>query len=190
IARRRGRWDRSDLFLRQAERLDPRNARLLTEQAFSYIHLRRFTEAKKKLDQVLNIAPDDIDTIAIKGAVAQAEGALAHAAVILAPLHPTANNTFVLEKQAYQAILERNAASIIPKLEQIIAQPDPTLGYFNGELRFWLGWAQEVAGEHVAARETWQKARSELERFLTEQPENHFLIGDLALINMGLGDKI
>jgi serine/threonine-protein kinase len=63
------------------------------------------------------------------------------------------------------------------------------LGYLNGELRFWLGWAQEVAGDHAAAQESWRQARSELEPFLKEQPENFALIGDLALINMGLGDK-
>jgi hypothetical protein len=32
-------------------------------------------------------------------------------------------------------------------------------------------------------------ARSELEPFLKEQPENDGLMGDLALTNMGLGDK-
>jgi len=63
------------------------------------------------------------------------------------------------------------------------------LGYLNGELRFWLGWAQEVAGDHDAAQETWRQARSELESFLKEQPENYLLIGDLALTNVGLGDK-
>src|SRR5438270_2905179 len=69
------------------------------------------------------------------------------------------------------------------------AKPDPALGYYNGELRFWLGRAQEVAGDHAAAQESWREARSELESFLKEQPENWSLIGDLALINMGLGDK-
>ena len=63
------------------------------------------------------------------------------------------------------------------------------MGYFNGELRFWLGWAQEVGGDHAAAQESWRQARSELEPFLKEQPENYQLIGDLALTNMGLGDK-
>jgi tetratricopeptide (TPR) repeat protein len=63
------------------------------------------------------------------------------------------------------------------------------LGYINGELRFYLGWAQEVAGEHAGAEETWRQARSELEPFLKEQPENFQLIGDLALTNAGLGDK-
>jgi serine/threonine-protein kinase len=63
------------------------------------------------------------------------------------------------------------------------------LGYHNGGLRFWLGWAQEVAGDRAAAQESWRQARSELEPFLKEQPENYNLIGDLALSNMGLGDK-
>jgi tetratricopeptide (TPR) repeat protein len=63
------------------------------------------------------------------------------------------------------------------------------LGFTNGELRFWLGWAQEVADDHAAAQETWRQARSELESFLKEQPKNSDLIGDLALTNMGLGDK-
>jgi tetratricopeptide (TPR) repeat protein len=63
------------------------------------------------------------------------------------------------------------------------------LGYNNGELRFYLGWAQEVTGDHTAAQESWRQARSELEPFLKEQPENFRLIGDLALTNMELSDK-
>jgi tetratricopeptide (TPR) repeat protein len=94
-----------------------------------------------------------------------------------------------LETQVYQAILERRPAPVIPRLKEILAKPDPALGYLNGELRFWLGWAQEVAGDHAAAQESWRQARSELEPFLKEQPENYRLIGDLALTNMGLGDK-
>ncbi len=78
---------------------------------------------------------------------------------------------------------------MISRLKEILAKPDPALGYFNGELRFWLGWAQDVAGDHAAAQESWRQARSELEPFLKDQPENFGLLGDLALTNMGLGDK-
>ena len=46
-----------------------------------------------------------------------------------------------------------------------------------------------MAGDHAAAQESWRQARSELEPFLKEQPDNYTLIGDLALTNMGLGDK-
>src|SRR5207237_563180 len=78
---------------------------------------------------------------------------------------------------------------IIPRLKEILAKPDPALGYFNGDLRFWLGWAQQVAGDHDAAQESWRQARSELEPFLQKQPNNFYLMGYLALTNMGLGDK-
>jgi tetratricopeptide (TPR) repeat protein len=111
------------------------------------------------------------------------------ASALLAPLHPNAELTQALETQVYQAILERRPAPAVARLKEILAKPDPALGYINGELRFWLGWAQEVAGDNTAAQESWHQARSELESFLKEQPENWVLISDLALTNMGLGDK-
>jgi TolB-like protein/class 3 adenylate cyclase/Tfp pilus assembly protein PilF len=189
VARRRGEWDRSESYFNEAERLDPRNINLLRQHAASYVALRRFPEALRKLDQVLNITPDDVDTLAQKAGIAQAEGDLPRASALLAPLHPGADDSLVLAAQAYQAILEHRPAQIIPRLKEILAKPDPALGYFNGELRFWLGWAQELAGDHVAAQESWRQARNELESFLKEQPENFALIGFLALTNIGLGDK-
>src|SRR5881397_1783861 len=189
VARRRGQWDRSESYFNEAERLDPRNVFLLTQHAFSYIWLRRFPEALRKLNEVLDITPDDMDTLVTKAAIAQAEGDLPRAAALLTPLHPNADDTGALEIQVYQAILERRPAQIIPRLREILAKPDPELGYNIGELRFWLGWAQEVAGDRAAAQESWRQSRSELEPFLKEQPENYLLILDLALTNMGLGDK-
>src|SRR6266542_2977532 len=132
VTRRRGQWDQSESYFNEAERLEPRNVNLLVRHAGSYKSLRRFPEALRKLDQVLNITPDDIDILAVKAAIAQAEGDLPRASALLAPLRP---------------------------------------------------------GAHAAAQESWRQARTELEPFLKEQPENFQLIGDLALINMGLGDK-
>jgi TolB-like protein/class 3 adenylate cyclase len=189
VARRGGQWEQSESFFDQAERLDPRNVHLLTQHALSYLLLRRFPEAQLKLDQVLNITPDDVDTLALKASIAQAEGDLPRASAILGPLHPAADNTAALETQVYQAILERRPDQIISRLKEILARPDPAMGYFNGELRFWLGWAQQVGGDHAAAQESWQQARSELEPFLKEQPENYNLMQDLALVEMGLGNE-
>jgi serine/threonine protein kinase len=56
VARRRGQWDRSESYFNEAERLDPRNVNLLSQHARSYICLRRFPEAQRKLEQILNIA--------------------------------------------------------------------------------------------------------------------------------------
>jgi len=189
VARRRGQWDRIESYLNEAERLDPRNVNLLAVHGSCNGFQRRFPEALRKLDQLLNITPDDVDIIALKANIAQAEGDLSRASALLAPLHPNADAAAAVETQVYQAILERQPAAVIPRLKEILAKPDPALGYITGELRFYLGWAQEVAGEHAAAQETWRQARSELELFLKEQPENSLLIGNLALTNMGLGDK-
>src|SRR5207237_9346545 len=73
VARRRGQWDRSESYFNEAERLDPRNVNLLTSHAGSSIVRRRFPEAMRTLDQVLDIIPDDVDTLAEKAAIAQAE---------------------------------------------------------------------------------------------------------------------
>jgi TolB-like protein/class 3 adenylate cyclase/Flp pilus assembly protein TadD len=189
LERRRGQWDRSESHFQEAERLDPRNLHLLTQHAATYVNRRRLPEALRKLDQILNIIPDDPDTLSQKAAIAQAQGNLPRAALLLAPLRTSADNPYVLETQVYQAILERHTAPMIVRLKEILGNPEPTLGYINGELRFFLGWAQEVAGDHSAAQASWRQARGELEPFLKEQPENSYLIGDLALVNMGLGDK-
>ena len=189
VARRRGDWNRSDSYFREAEQLDPRNVYLITQHAVNNICLRRFTEAVRKFDEILNIVPDDLDTLVQKAAIAQAQGDLARAGALLAPLHPVGDNSSALETKVYQAILERRPAQMIDRLKEILAKPDPRLGYLNGELRFWLGWAQETAGDRKAAQESWRLARSELEPFLKEQPDNDYLIEDLALTNMGLGDK-
>jgi len=189
LTRRRGQWDRSESYFNEAERLDPRNASLFYQHGLSYIALRRFPEALQKFDQVLNITPDDVDTLVQKAHIAQAEGDLPRASALIAPLHPNAGDDLALITQVYQAILERRSGPIIPQVKEILAKSDPALRYNNGQLRFWLGWAQDVAGDHAAAQQSWRQARSELESSLKEQPEDLIGIGDLALTNVGLGDK-
>jgi tetratricopeptide (TPR) repeat protein len=72
---------------------------------------------------------------------------------------------------------------------QIETNESAAMGYFNGELRFWLDWAQQVGGDHAAAQENWHHAQTELESFLQEQSDNYNLMHDLALVEMGLGNK-
>ncbi|MFL6539058.1 MAG: hypothetical protein ACJ8JD_12860 [Chthoniobacterales bacterium] len=189
VSRRRGQWDKSEAYFNEAERLDPRDVYLLSQHALLYSTTRRFAEALRKFDQVLDITPDDLDTLGQKAAIAQAQGDLPRAAAILAPLRPPVDDTAAVETQVYQAILERHTEQIIPRLKEMLAAPPPELGYFIGELRFWLGWAQEIAGDKAGAQASWQQARIELEKSLTEQPDNYALLGDLALASMGLGDK-
>ena len=189
LTRRRGQWDQSEAYFNQAEQLDPRNVALLFQHALLYKTRRLFSQALRKLDQILNITPDDMDTIMEKAVIAQAEGDLPRAAALMASMQPAADNTNALETQAYQAILERSHAPITSRLKELLAKSDPPLGSSKGELRFWLGWTQEVVGDHVSAQQSWQQARRELESFITQEPDNYSLLGGLALTEMSLGDK-
>ena len=189
IARKQGQWDRSEAYFAEAQRLDPRNVNLLIQHAINDICHRRFRKALRKLDEALNITPDDLNILVAKAGIAQAEGDLPRASALLAQLHFTAEDIEGPETQAYQAILEGRPASAIPLLKNVLSKPDPALGYFNAVLRFWLGWAQEAAGDKVDAQQTWQQAREELETFLKEQPDNYLLMSNLALVDLGLGDK-
>jgi serine/threonine protein kinase/Tfp pilus assembly protein PilF len=189
LTRRRGQWDQSEAYFNQAEQLDPRNVALLFQHALLYKTRRLFSQALRKLDQILNITPDDMDTIMEKAVIAQAEGDLPRAAALMASMQPAADNTNALETQAYQAILERRHAPITSRLKELLDKSDPPLDSSKGELRFWLGWTQEVVGDHVSAQRSWQQARRELECFITQEPDNYSLLGGLALTEMSLGDK-
>jgi TolB-like protein/class 3 adenylate cyclase/Tfp pilus assembly protein PilF len=189
VARRQGQWDRSESYFNEAERLDPRNLKVMTEHAGLYESRRQFPEALRKSDQILNIAPDDLNTLASQAGIAQAQGDLSRASSLLARLRPSAADTGVFFKKVYQSILERRPAEIISSVREILATRDPTVANFAPELRFWLGWAEQMAGGHSAAEQDWRQGQEELELLLKDQPENDILIGDLALINMALGNK-
>ena len=189
VERRRGRWEQSEAYFNRAERLDPRNVRIIGQHALLYKILRRFPDALRKYEDLLNITPDDPQPVAFQAAIFQAMGDLPRASALLTPLYSRADDGGTIETQVYQAILERRTASIIPRLKEMLSKLDSAPDDDKGELRFWLGWAQDIAGDHAGAHESWTQAKNELESSLKEQPESFLLIGDLALTEMKLGEN-
>ncbi|MEO8045453.1 MAG: tetratricopeptide repeat protein, partial [Spartobacteria bacterium] len=188
VARRRGQWAQSESYFGDVESLDPRNVYALGQDGLSKLMQRRFPDALRKFQQVLEITPNDTDTITNLALVAQARDDLPRAAALLAPLRPIAADS-LLRTQLYQGILERHPEAAIPQLQEMLARPDSTQAAANAELRYLLGWAQELEADHAAAQETWRQARRELEALLPLQPDNYRLLGNLALTQLALGDK-
>src|SRR5437867_6242394 len=189
VERRRGRWEQSEAYFNRAERLDPRNVRIIGQHAVLYKMLRRFPDAVRKYEDVLNITPDDPQPVARQAGIFQAMGDLPRASALLTPLYSRADDGGTMNTQVYQAILERRTAPIIPRLKEMLSNPDSAPDADKGELRFLLGWAQDIAGDHAAARESWTQAKNELESSLKEQPDSYLLIGVLALTDMKLGEN-
>ena len=133
VARRRGQWDRSESYFNEAERLDPRNVNLLTQHA-TFLYCTVVVSPKRCENLIrFSILHRTMWIHSLnKAAIAQAEGDLPRAAALLAPLRPGADDAQALEAQVYQAILERRPAQMISRLQEILAKPDPALGYIDG----------------------------------------------------------
>jgi TolB-like protein/Flp pilus assembly protein TadD len=69
IQRRQGKWAESTANLERAAALDPKNANILSNLAFSYMALRDFEAADKTLDRVIAVAPQS-SMRALKGGLA------------------------------------------------------------------------------------------------------------------------
>jgi TolB-like protein/Flp pilus assembly protein TadD len=70
IQRRQGKWTESTANLEKAAALDPKNANVLINLAFSYVATRNFEAADKMIDRVIVAAPQSLQTRALKGGVA------------------------------------------------------------------------------------------------------------------------
>jgi len=185
LVRQRGNWQESESYFSEAKRLDPRNTQLLFSHAGSLMFQRRFDEAQRELEQVLNITPDDMLTLVQAAGIGQAQGDLKRAAALLDPLPLTNSN--VREAKCYQALLERNSSQMILKINEMLSTNSLTDPGDRATTRSWLGWLEEVMGDRAAALENWRQARSELEPYL--DGSDYFLMANLALLNAALGDK-
>ena len=154
-----------------------------------YKILRRFPDALRKYEEVLNITPDDPQPVALQAAIFQAMGDLPRASALLPPLYSRADDGGAIETQVFQAILERRAAPIISRLKEVLSKPDSAPGDYKGELRFWLGWAQDIAGDIPVHAKAGRKLRMNWNLPLKNNPENYLLVGDLALTEMKLGEN-
>jgi serine/threonine protein kinase/Tfp pilus assembly protein PilF len=189
VARRRGEWDQSESYFQQAERLDPRNALLLEQHALLHTSRRQLADADRYFAQALAVEPDNNLLTMDRAFIAQCEGDLARARHFLAQIQIKPDNFVGVQTQVRQSILERNPATAVTFLQQVLAHPDPTIPRGNAEFRVALGWAQKLTGDEAAARQSYLQARSELETLLKDQPDNSWIMADLALTYMGLGDK-
>ena len=66
VSRRKGEWQRSLEYFRQAIEIDPRNTSLLASYGETYVELREYSSALKIYDQILEISPDNVDALVSK----------------------------------------------------------------------------------------------------------------------------
>ena len=189
IARRQGHWDESVANWEQTLVLDPRNIEWLKNAAETYAMLRQFPAALKTYDRVLDIVPNEPDTVALEAKIYQAEGNLKQAGKLLVGVNAQTPsiNAYLTKKD--QLILERhfdeairlihnrlNEFRDLPEIERL----------FNP---FFLALAQEYAGDIVGARATAQQMLGSLETLCQKDPDNPNFAQVLSVTRAVLGQK-
>jgi tetratricopeptide (TPR) repeat protein len=161
VSRRKGEWQQSLEYFRQAIEIDPRNISLLSENANADEELRNYPDALKICDQILEISPDNADAIVSKAEIYQMEGNLSAAATLLSRMRSDPSAEY-FNVQIQQKIYERRFTDAIAMVRDAIAtlaQPfraKATYGWILADL-------EQFSGESAGARIAWQQLRDEVE---------------------------
>jgi TolB-like protein len=189
ITRRQGHWDESVAYWEQTLALDPRNTQLLTEQAFTYSMLRQFPAALKTYDRVLDIVPNDPDTIAFEATIYQAEGNLEQAGKLLAGLNAQTPSFDAGVTEINQLILERHCDEAIRLIHSRFTESRDVSDIETIFGQLFLVGAQKCAGDIAGARATAQQLLPALETLCKKDPDNPNFAAGLSRIHAVLGEK-
>jgi TolB-like protein/Tfp pilus assembly protein PilF len=189
IARRQGKWKETVAYYDQALLLDPRNPELLTEAAGNYEDLRRFDDALKLYDRALEIRRNDIDLLASKAGIYQAQGNLTEAGKCLGNVNALTQSYGAVPEKVTQLIFERNYREAVQLLETRFAQfqfgSELEVGIFQELLAF----SRLLAGDIPGAKASAEQARKILEVLCQNQPDSEFPAIFLARTYAVLGEK-
>src|SRR5437773_2514634 len=189
IARRQGRWDESVAYWEQTLALDPRNTEWLALAAQTYANLRQFPAALKTYDRLLDIVPNDPDTVASKAKIYQAEGNLEQAGELLAGVNAQTPSFIAFLTKMNQLFLERQFDEAIRLIHSRLTEYRDVSDierFFNP---FFLVLAQEHAGYIAELSATAQQILRPLEPRSQKDPDNPNFAQALSLIHAVLGQK-
>ena len=189
IAQREGRWDQSVAYFEQALFLDPRNVKLLMAAALDYAMLRQFPAGLKLDDRVLDIMPNDLNMMASKASICQAQGNLQEAARLLSEINEQTPSEDTFGTKISELRLERNYSEAIRTLQARLAHFQFGSQFIKGDNQVELALIQRLAGDTAGAKVTAEQARNTLGQLYKEQPENAMLVADLSKAYVVMGEK-
>jgi TolB-like protein/Flp pilus assembly protein TadD len=189
IDRVQGRWEKATAGLERAATLDPRNAELLTNLAWTYWCLRRYRDNDRVLDRLIDLEPDQPLFPLNKAQSAFAEKADLkgiRAAYEALPSSMRDDPEITLER-VYCAMCARDFAAA---REIINKSPNEEI-YLAGALvppQILALVVERVQGNHPTMEE-FGGAREQLYRKVEADRTNPFLMTALALADISLGRK-
>jgi TolB-like protein len=189
IARRQGHWDESVAYWEQTLALDPRNTEWLASAAETYGMLRQFPAALKTYDRLLDIVPNNPDTVASEARIYQAEGNLEQAGKLLAGVNAQTPSAIAFLTKMNQLFLERHFDDVIRLIHSRLTEYRDLSDIERGFNQFLLVLAKEYAGDIVGARAIAQRGLGPLETLCQKDPDNPNFARALSVFHAVLGQK-
>jgi TolB-like protein/Flp pilus assembly protein TadD len=191
IQRRQGKWAESTANLEKAATLDPKNVKILNNLAFSYMAVRNFEAADKILDRVIAVAPQSLNTRAVKAYLAIAwKGDLSAAEKQFSTIPPEIDPDGMMTwARVWFLILERKFPEALAAVQKFrgetLANPESApcpKAFLEGIVYLYLD-------DKEKAQPAFEHARIVAEKLVREAPEDSARRGQLGFILAVLGQK-
>jgi tetratricopeptide (TPR) repeat protein len=138
---------------------------------------------------MLDIVPNDPDTVASEAKIYQAEGNLEQAGKLLAGVNAETHSFIVISTKINQWMLERRCDEAIRSIKSRLAESRDLSELERLFNPFFLVFAQECAGDMAGARVTAQQLLPLLETLAKKAPDSPPFATALSLLHAVLGDK-
>ena len=183
-----GRDDEADAALEQALRLDPLNTHAYKNLAILQTNERHFDAALATLEHALALTPDDEELRQLQGDVYLAQGDLARAAKVFDK--PPATISDQVHQYVALARMQRRYPPAIAWLQGLLARPGPDAAPPEVILvRLELAELQLLNGDRAGAAGNYRQALEAIKPLIERQPDNPWLLSELAMAHAGLGDE-
>jgi TolB-like protein/Flp pilus assembly protein TadD/class 3 adenylate cyclase len=191
IQRRQGKWGESNANFEKAATLDPKNADILTNLAFSYMAQRNFEAADKILDRATVAAPQLSEACAIRGLLAiHWKGDLSSAENEFSKIPAEGDPAGLITwGRAWILMLKRKFPDALQVVQQFRGETLATSTACPRPKALLEGQFYLYQGDKEKARIAFEHARPVAERLVREAPQEPTRHGQLGLILAALGQK-
>jgi serine/threonine protein kinase/tetratricopeptide (TPR) repeat protein len=187
-----GNWEESTKTAERAVSLDPRNPQLLQSLSRNYLHLRRYRDAERLCDRLIELNPDKpIFKLQKAAAVFFTTADLANYRASLERLRPSMEESIDLSYvRLYAAVHAGDWPAAGEILNKSRSDDFPFLFYCVVVPRVCIDlWIARLKRGHPPAERRFAAARDQLKRKVDERPEDARLLSALGLVDAALGRK-
>jgi serine/threonine-protein kinase len=190
IDRRQGRWNEAMRNMRRAAELDPRNSFILQQIALGYSALRKYADSVATLDRAITIAPKDVAILVQRADVHadwRADTKPLHSTIAMLIVDQADETRRVAGDWLHLALWERDGEAA--ERAFLLLGADGC----HGEAPFPRAWCEGrvalLRGDPASARGAFERAKSEVERIVLEQPNYAQALCAIGMIDAALGNK-